>query len=338
MNLFTTPTRAVAVGVAAMLALTAAPAQAQDADDLVAVCTDENGALFRVDNGGDREFDFTLRQSGGDAAVSGSAYPIGRGGAFAYLPAGSTAELVVRGSVVATAAASGSACPSASADMGRPMCEGLRVDRESRQALFVGASEFRGVTEIEITVENGRVLVYDPHALFVIEAGGAPAPVFEVGDRMTTARTTATFDTGGELFNAGYGLLLQGNASGPVAFFATITSPGGVVECDPQFATSTEDPGDEASAFALDQNAPNPFGSSTEIAFTLEESGPVTLRVYDALGRRVATLVDGELSAGPHAVTWNGRGESGQPLASGTYIYRLDADGSVLTRRMTVVR
>ena len=336
----TVRTRAVAA-VAALLALagTSATAHAQDSDALVAVCTDSNGALFRIDNGGDREYDFTLREAGMDGeAVSGSAYPIGRGGAFAYLPAGADAELVVRDEVVAEAEADGAACPTASMDQGRPMCEGLRLDEETRQALFVGASEFRGVSRIDITVENGRVLVYDPHALFVIDAGGAPAPVFEVGDRMSSMRTTATFDAG-VLFNAGYGLLLQGNASGPVAFFATIYSPGGVVECDPQFGTAGE--GESGvEGLVLEQNAPNPFGSAagTEIRFSLSQAGDVALRVYDVLGRRVATLVDGDLPAGPHSVTWGGRNEAGQPVASGTYLYQLEAEGRTLTQRMTVVK
>ena len=338
MNVLHAPRRAAAVAAVAALILTGAgtPALAQDdGDRLEAVCTDEGGALFRVDNFEDREYDFTLREAeGGDAAVSGSAYPIGRGGAFAYLPAGASAELVVRGEVVATAEADGSACPTASADAGRPVCEGLKFDAETREALFVGASEFRGVSEIEITVENGRVLVYDPHALFVVDAGGSPAPVFEVGGG--AGRQTATFDAGA-LFNAGYGLLLQGEASGPVAFFATITSPGGVVECDPQFGTSGEAPA-EAGALALGQNAPNPFGASTEIAFTLEEPGEVALRVYDVLGRRVTTLVDGDLPAGEHSVSWGASDGAGQPVANGTYLYRLEAGGRVLSRTMTVLR
>lgn len=337
--------RAPAAALVALLALAGAgaPALAQaSSGSLVAVCTDDGGALFRVDNPGDREFDFTLRQAGGGESVSGSAYPIGRGGAFAYLPAGSEAELVTRPDaggaedVMATAMANTDACPTAAVDTGRPMCEGLKLDRDTRQALFVGASEFRGVSRIEITVENGRVLVYDPHALFVVDAGGAPAPVFEVNSDMMGS-ATATFDAGA-LFNAGYGMLLQGNDSGPVAFFATVHSPGGVVECDPQFATAAEGPGDEAGALALGQNAPNPFEATTEIPFSLDQAGPVTLRVYDVLGRRVATLVDGELAAGAHSAAWSGTTEAGQPAASGTYVYRLEAGGQTLTGRMTVVR
>ena len=163
---------------------TAALAQEQEGSLLQAACTDESGALFRVDNFDEHEYDFTLKEMGeGGMMISGSAYPIGRGGAYAYLPAGASAELVVRGEVVATAEADPSACMASTVDAGRPICEGIGIDPETREALFVGGADFRGVSEIEITVENGKVLVYDPHALFVVEAGGAPAPVFEVERR-----------------------------------------------------------------------------------------------------------------------------------------------------------
>ena len=313
---------------------TAAFAQEEEGSLLQAACTDENGSLFRIDNFDEREYDFTLMEAGeGGMAVSGSAYPIGRGGAYAYLPAGASAELMVRGEVVATAEADPMACAAATVDAGRPICEGIGLDPETREALFVGASGMRGVSMIDITVENGKVLVYDPHALFVLEAGGAPAPVFEVESGM------ATFDAG-MLFNAGYGLLLQGNESGKVAFFATIHSPGGMVECDPQFAVASanEEASEVPEKVALDQNYPNPFNPTTEIRFTLTDPGQVTLQVYDLLGRKVATLVDGELSAKAHAVTWNGRDAAGQPVASGTYLYRLETDGFSKTRTMTLIK
>jgi hypothetical protein len=324
---------AVAVLVAFFACAWGSPlAQAQDASSLQATCTSDEGSLFRIDNFGDREYDFTLRAVGAAAqSISGSAYPIGRGGAYAFLPAGATAVLEVRGEQVSTKAANPDPCPAATPDTGRPICEGLHLDPDTREALFVGAADFRGVTSIDITVNNGRVLVYDPHATFVIAAGGAPAPVFEVEDG------TATFDAGA-LFNAGYGLLLQGNASGAVAFFATVRSPGGTAECDPQFNVASEGEGTLPEAVTLAQNYPNPFRPSTEIAFTLAESASVTLQVYDVLGRRVATLVDGELPTGTHTVTWDGGDDAGRRVASGTYLYRLETGSQSLSRTMTLLK
>ncbi|NOY06990.1 MAG: T9SS type A sorting domain-containing protein [Chlorobi bacterium] len=75
-------------------------------------------------------------------------------------------------------------------------------------------------------------------------------------------------------------------------------------------------------AFELNQNYPNPFNPSTNIAFTLPEASQVSLKVIDVLGREVATLVNGRMSAGSHTVTWNADG-----YQSGVYMYRLNAIG-----------
>ncbi len=85
----------------------------------------------------------------------------------------------------------------------------------------------------------------------------------------------------------------------------------------------------------LDQNYPNPFNPSTLIQFSLPASETVTLRVFDSLGRTVATLLDRKLhTAGKHTVQFNAAG-----LASGVYLYRLETGSSVLmTRRMTLIK
>jgi hypothetical protein len=56
------------------------------------------------------------------------------------------------------------------------------------------------------------------------------------------------------------------------------------------------------------------------------------------MGRKVATLVDGVRSGGPHTVSWNGRADGGQDLASGVYLLRMQASGQTFTQRVTVVR
>jgi hypothetical protein len=82
-----------------------------------------------------------------------------------------------------------------------------------------------------------------------------------------------------------------------------------------------------AQAVAL-RNYPNPFNSATTIQFTTYEPGHVTLRVYDVLGRKVSTLVDGLQSAGEHFVTWDGYDSFGNALPTGVYVYRYDIDGA----------
>ena len=64
----------------------------------------------------------------------------------------------------------------------------------------------------------------------------------------------------------------------------------------------------------------------------------MTLTVFTLDGRRIATLVDGEIAAGEHTARWNGRDVDGQPMPSGFYLYRLDVDGTVLTERMLLTR
>jgi hypothetical protein len=78
-------------------------------------------------------------------------------------------------------------------------------------------------------------------------------------------------------------------------------------------------------AFALDQNYPNPFNPTTTIRVALPNAAFVTLKVYNMLGQEVATLVEGEKSAGYVTTVWNGRDQYGSAVASGVYIYRVVA-------------
>ena len=90
--------------------------------------------------------------------------------------------------------------------------------------------------------------------------------------------------------------------------------------------------------FALGQNYPNPFNPSTVIPYQLASAGHVRLDVFNVLGQRVATLVDGAQLAGFHSVRWDATDRFGRSVASGVYLYRLLVDGSVQqTKRMVLV-
>lgn len=80
------------------------------------------------------------------------------------------------------------------------------------------------------------------------------------------------------------------------------------------------------------QNYPNPFSESTVISYRLSRPGHVRLEVFDLLGRRVATLDEGSMSAGSHRAVMKA-----WQLPAGTYLYRLESGGEVQTRRLTVV-
>jgi hypothetical protein len=91
-------------------------------------------------------------------------------------------------------------------------------------------------------------------------------------------------------------------------------------------------------ALALHQNYPNPFNPLTRISFVMPRAGRAKLTVFDIRGGRVVTVFDGVLEAGPHSVSWNGRDSRGRSVATGVYLYRLEACGSVLTRKMVLLR
>jgi len=97
-------------------------------------------------------------------------------------------------------------------------------------------------------------------------------------------------------------------------------------------------PADLPSAASLSQNRPNPFNPSTSISFSLAREGGVSLAVFDLRGRLVKVLARGILPAGGHAVAWDGTDARGRRAASGVYVYRLSAGGTVLTRKMVLVK
>jgi hypothetical protein len=92
------------------------------------------------------------------------------------------------------------------------------------------------------------------------------------------------------------------------------------------------------SAYVLEQNYPNPFNPTTQILFGLPNSDRVTLIIYNLIGQKIATLVDGLMSAGSHTVTWNGRDSRGLQLPSGIYFYRLESSGFTATRKMLMLK
>jgi hypothetical protein len=98
------------------------------------------------------------------------------------------------------------------------------------------------------------------------------------------------------------------------------------------------DPTPARFRWALAQNAPNPCITGTQIRYETARSAGVRIRIYDALGRKVAVLVDRLQQPGVHSVTWDGRNDKGAPVTSGVYFYNLEADDFTATRKMIVLR
>ncbi|MBI2427227.1 MAG: T9SS type A sorting domain-containing protein, partial [Ignavibacteriales bacterium] len=97
--------------------------------------------------------------------------------------------------------------------------------------------------------------------------------------------------------------------------------------------------GNVPKVFALEQNYPNPFNPTTTIGFTLEKSGMTTLKIYDAIGREIATLVNEFLEAGVyHQRTFSASGGDASKLASGIYFAKLSLEGKSQIKKLMLVR
>jgi hypothetical protein len=108
----------------------------------------------------------------------------------------------------------------------------------------------------------------------------------------------------------------------------TFVPPGGVLAVTPPTGTAS----------ALLAARPNPFGASTTIRFVAATSGRAEITVFDLLGRRQRTLLDGHVPAGEREVVWDGRDDSGAQTPAGVYLCRVRTDDIVQTRRMILVR
>jgi hypothetical protein len=91
-------------------------------------------------------------------------------------------------------------------------------------------------------------------------------------------------------------------------------------------------------SYALSQNYPNPFNPETTIEFSLPQTARVILTVYNVLGQQVVILADGEYPAGRHQFRWTGTDQQGQSVASGVYLYRLEAGTESMTRKMMLLK
>jgi plastocyanin len=201
-------------------------------------------------------------------------------------------------------------------------------------SLLLGFAALAGAKTEDVDI---RGLAFQPATLFI-----------SIGDSVRWTNRdamphTATSDSGPGSFDSG---ILSQNQSyafrftiaGTYRYLCSIhtsmigrivVSPNGVEE------GRAEAPG---SGLALFPGRPNPFSDQTRIAFQLGKEGAVSLEVYNLLGKRVASLVQGTLKAGGHEVTWNGRTALGDKAAPGVYLYRLAAEGKVLTHRLALLR
>jgi len=156
----------------------------------------------------------------------------------------------------------------------------------------------------------------------LVAYGFIPSPIDAAGD---TTITIMGLDLQTSLYITVTAYDVSGNES-PYAIpvLATATTGAGGTPLD--------------LVLGLDQNIPNPFNPVTEIRYSLSRAGYVSLKVYDLRGRLVKTLVDGAVDAGRHEAVWRADDDSRRRVASGVYLYLLQTEEGVRTRKMAVIR
>lgn len=98
-------------------------------------------------------------------------------------------------------------------------------------------------------------------------------------------------------------------------------------------ATDVNTPVEQPSAISLQQNYPNPFNPTTTIEFDLQSASQTSFKVYDLNGQMVATLADGQMSAGQHSIAFDG-----SAMASGVYVYTLTTNGQTQSHKMILMK
>jgi hypothetical protein len=121
---------------------------------------------------------------------------------------------------------------------------------------------------------------------------------------------------------------------GSIAYLGVFGQASDLVQKVVNTGSDVDDQGHTVvNGYALSQNYPNPFNPTTKINFELVAPGYTTLKVYDMLGNEVATLVQNELTTGTHSVNFNAAN-----LASGTYVYQLNVNGTRITNKMVLLK
>ncbi|MEP1306525.1 MAG: T9SS type A sorting domain-containing protein [Balneola sp.] len=185
--------------------------------------------------------------------------------------------------------------------------------------------------------------------LYVGNGGQRNAVLYEIGDSPTdiataiyaAPNTNIGLNPSGNFINKQY-LPLVGdyNGDGNINFLGYQRidrnyrdTPIYMYEID-NVAVSIADEGDSNPAdFELKQNYPNPFNPSTNISFTIPQSGNVEIIVYNMLGQKVSTLINTRYVQGTHSITFDASN-----LASGIYLYRIKSNNFVSTKRMTLIK
>jgi hypothetical protein len=196
--------------------------------------------------------------------------------------------------------------------------------------------EFRLAIEQIRIASDGRALIPEVGSIFGIAVNIHENDAVS-GARDGSIQWSAVIDDAvwGNPQLLGQAELLEGNklAFTPENFITGAVNENADWYNPPATGISADQIGNVADDFALKQNYPNPFNPSTTISYTLQKPSEVKIGVYDLLGHEVALLVDGKKTAGTHTVQFDGT-----DLSSGIYFYKLQSEGKVISKKMTLIK
>jgi hypothetical protein len=222
--------------------------------------------------------------------------------------------------------------------------------------IFVTDGQLKDSTNAVITVTKVKMIVKNPiadmtlddnpitHRTVKIKLTSPPVFTNNIGVLNYTATSANTAIVSATILTPDT-LQIKGlKAGGPVLVTVTAKDVDNSQITDSINVTVTGSTGVDAAGiipteYSLSQNYPNPFNPSTSIQFGLPAQAFVTMEIYNILGVKVRTLLQGAvMSAGIHQMEWNGKDDAGASVTSGVYLYRINAGTFQVTKKMMMLK
>lgn len=219
--------------------------------------------------------------------------------------------------------------------------DAIPSDTSVNLATFIHARFLKQVLLASTDTLAGVYLTFSGNlgTVTVARSGFSAQGVFDVATNITRVLVmTAAQESGGLVsYNPviNNGPLFSYTGMGTLTSIAAATRLGKPVRTAVQLSSPSALSGqnDVPVSFSLGQNIPNPFNPATTISFSLPEASVVTLEVFNIQGQKIGTIASGPYGAGDHVVTWDG-----SALASGMYLYRLEAGSFTATKKMLLLK
>ena len=166
----------------------------------------------------------------------------------------------------------------------------------------------------------------------------APTTWYSLGD-ISDYRGANNYD-GRKVCQGIYGDIASGERGVVYAGRSSITNFQGLYFDNQQWTDVEDETGEEVfpTEFALSDNYPNPFNPETKIGYFVPRACQVRLEVFNLLGQKIRILVNERQTVGNREVSWDGKNEAGEQVASGVYFYKLQAEAFVQTKKMVLIR